>query len=890
MTGTQPGQGSVPVRAAIDCGRILVDLVGEGIRDEAFTDLLERAATLAARAGWGQILLSPAARRVVGDLFFTLPLEEGEQAPHVLEGEREFSDASGKFVGRRDELRQIGQIFALAERGKLKILGLSGEPGVGKTRLLREIQRRLERGGHDAGMYIATCHRPGRTVPLAGIQEMLRSVLGIDEVDFGPVLEQKAYRLRELGLGQPDVAVIGAALGVGPVPLGADSFVRMLRPAVARMASKLAQDRLTVFAFDSAEWLDDESQMLIDGLARDLRDARIVIVLAFRPGFVPGWQGLPTYTELTVGPMSDDDIARLIATRLAAEEVPLELLRDVTAKSAGNPLYLEEYLKALSDSGAVEVREGRVIYRPDIAEIEIPKTLRGMVDARLLRLSVTDRYLLQVASVAGTRFGAEILAEVTGEPLENVADTLRVLESRGLVVRVGAGWSEYAFAHELVGDVLRQGLPLETRREIHGAVAKALETLYPQRLDELAERLAEHWREAGDRSKSVEYFIRAGERLASDQATERATASFDKAIELLSQFPIPDRERIFSLYRRVAELCWRGRLLEPGIQRMQKATELAESVGRDDWVARFSFWGGRLLVAAHRVDEGRRWLDRAGDLAHKLEDRSLYRDVALATAEASMRLGDHRSGIRLFEQALALSRELGEVDPQVRCLVPLALAYASAGQRQAALRALAEARTLTGGKSDRFTDCELLKMESLIHFYARDFAQSIEVAERALELAREYGFTYEAAVNAHNMGDAYLRLGDNKRAFTWLRYSLELAREHGYETLQWANMRILGFIDAIRFGSEEGRRQIIEANKFAESGGLVWDLVQGKYYLAMVEQARGALEAARAALREVLRLAAEHGHADYVEAARMGLIALEKGTPIPLPNSLDRMS
>ncbi len=883
-TGTQTGQPEVPVQLAVHCGRILVDLSGEAIRDESFDRLLDAARALASRSARSQILLSPAAQRIVAGLFITLPHGDGDDPPFVLEEERDLPDASGKFIGRRDELRQMGEILALANRGKLKMLGLSGEAGVGKTRLMLETRRRLKLGGHDVGMHIATCSRQGRTVPLAGITEMVRSVLGIDEFDPDDELEVKIGRLRELGLGQQDVAAIGAALGIGVLPEGADSLVRVLRPALGRIALKLAQDRLTVFAFDGAESLDDESQMLIDGLVRDGRDARIAIVLSYRPGFVHGWTGLATYHELAVGPMSDDDVARLTATRLAAEEVPLELLREVTAKSAGNPLYVEEYLKALSDAGAVDVIEGRVTYRPEVAEVEVPKTLRGIVGARLGRLGMTDRHLLQIAAVATARFTAELLAEVSGEEVSAVVEALSVLEGRGLVVRAGAGASELTFAHELVGEVLREGLTLETRREIHGAVAQALEMLYPQRVDELAERLAGHWREAGDRAKAIEYLVRAGERMAAEHAMDGAVQSLERSIDLLSQMAVPDRERMLTLYRRIGEICWKGRKLEPGAERMTKAVELADALGRDDWVARLSLLKGRLLVAAHRVDEGRRWLDRAGDIARKLDDKVLFRDIVLATAESCMRLGDHRGGIHFFEQALSLSREATDGEAQVRCLVPLALAYSTSGNRTAALRALADARALTGSSIDRFTECELLKMESLAHFYARDYPQAIDVAARALELAKEYGFTYEAAVNAHNVGEAHLRSGDYKRAFASLRYSYELARDHGFEGLMMGNMRILGFIDAMRFDSDEGRQHVVDANDFADVRGLVWDLIQGRYYLAMVDQARGDVEDARAALREVLRLAAEHGHADYLHAAEKALEELEAGRSIPMPD------
>src|SRR5262249_5299364 len=155
------------------------------------------------------------------------------------------------------------------------------------------------------------------------------------------------------------------------------------------------------------------------------------VVLAYRPGFVHAWADSPSYVELALGPMGDDDVARLTGTRLAAEEVPLELLREVTAKSGGNPLYVEEYLKALADARAIRVHACRGTYDPRVAEVAVPKPLRGIVASRLARWGPGDRQLLQIASVVGERFTADLLAHVCGEETEGAADALRILEGRG---------------------------------------------------------------------------------------------------------------------------------------------------------------------------------------------------------------------------------------------------------------------------------------------------------------------------------------------------------------------------------------------------------------------------------------------------------------------------
>ncbi|MEZ4337765.1 MAG: protein kinase [Sandaracinaceae bacterium] len=614
-TGTQTGLPDVSVQIGIHGGRMLVDVKGDPVRDESFDALSERARELAERAGQGQVCVSEDGRRAIAGLFVTSPMANGPDAPHVVEEERSLADASGKFVGRRDELRRIGELLAAANRGRMKVIGVSGEAGTGKTRLLLETSRRLRLGGHDVGMYVATCARQNRTVPLAAVQELLRSLLGIDELVADEEARERLGRLRELGLNPPEIAAVAVTLGLDP-DASSEGTAQLLRTAIARMTLKLAQDRLTVLAWDSAENMDDDSQLLLDGLIRDAKDARVAVVLSYRPGFVHAWSDVPSYFELRLGPMDDDDVAHLTGVRLAAEEVPLELLREVTAKSGGNPLYVEEYLKALADAGAIRVRDGRVEYDPEVAEVEVPKTLRGIVSSRLARLSAKDRHLLQIASIAQERFTADLIAQVVGDEPEAVERALRALDERGLVTR---GNAELDFSHDLIGEVLRDGMTLDTRRELHAAIAEAFEHLYPHRLDELAEKLAHHHRESGERGRAVDYMVRAADRLAGEHALAGAIHALERAIDLLSQMAEPDRDRMIELYARIGELGFRSRDLEGCARRLGAAVELCESLGRDRDVARMSMLRGRLLVNTPGSNEdGRRWLDRASAMARQL--------------------------------------------------------------------------------------------------------------------------------------------------------------------------------------------------------------------------------------------------------------------------------
>ena len=204
------------------------------------------------------------------------------------------------------------------------------------------------------------------------------------------------------------------------------------------------------------------------------------------------------------------------------------------------------------------------------------------------------------------------------------------------------------------------------------------------------------------------------------------------------------------------------------------------------------------------------------------------------------------------------------------------------GDGQSALATLEQAKR-HGDERDAATMSQLYRLESQIHYHAREQEASARAAAKAMEVAREAGLHHEAALNAHNMGEAFLRMGDHRRAFAALRSSYEVAVENGYARLQMSNIRALGFIDATRFNSAEGRARVLQAIDYAEKHEFVWDVIQGKFFLAVVEQKQGDADAARARLREVLDLAAQHGHRNYIQDAEAALRLVDLGQPIDLP-------
>jgi eukaryotic-like serine/threonine-protein kinase len=347
-----------------------------------------------------------------------------------------------------------------------------------------------------------------------------------------------------------------------------------------------------------------------------------------------------------------------------------------------------------------------------------------------------------------------------------------------------------------------------------------------------------------------------------------------EAIDLLGAGSKPDVDQIMALYARVGELCFRNRDLQGGAARMESALSLAEELGRERDIARFALWRGRLLIHANRFDEGRQRLAQAHDLARRLQAKDILCTVALARGEADIRTGEHKLAREHLSRAMEGARDTADARAQLRCLVPLAVGQASSGDIETATDTIQLARSVTSFQADPFSLCELHKAESLVHFFANDPLKAVEAATKALDLAQEHGFSYEVAINAHNIGEFLLLQGDYRRAFSSLRSSYDLAREHGFVRLQMVNMRTLGFIDAAKFGSDEGRMRMVQAAEYAANHHLTWDLLQGRYMLALVDQARGNIDDAATALQEVIALAIEHGHARIVQEAQQALAAL----------------
>ena len=840
----------------------------EPSHDERLAALLSTAREFA-RARAGRCAISAAGMRQVRGLFELEPLTDGGDQPRtgltgsIVRDVRSATETFGRFVGRKEELRVLGEALAAATKRSARVATILGDQGVGKTRLLYEVERRLQKGGYNVAFYMTTCPPRGRNIALSGIVSMLQVLCGLGETDSPERVMRVQPRLRALGLNDQEVATILNALGASIPTAGTANATNALKQALARMLQRLASDKPYALAWDAAHAMDADSLEVLDAAFERLPQSRIMLLLVARPGFSHVLEQNPAHVTLTLGELPQEDAERLVAARLGVESVPDDLLRFVRDRAGGHPLFIEEVLKGLLDAQAVTVTDRKIgpmkIVGSDLA---LPKTLRGLVASRIARISSAEKTTLQAAAVLGDPVEAEVLAEMLGQPMSALEGSLAHLEQRELLVHTGP--SELRFLSPILREVVADALPHDAARQMHAVAAHALERILGDKAREQAGRIAAHLHEAGKGDLAATYFARSAERRQETHQHEAAMRDFAQAITLAtlaSRAPTELAQWLSALTQtvRVVRACPQAEeLCRRVLSRVDESKDVAMQV-------RARVDAGMILSALHDFEAARAHFADAERLADGHE--SSAKSVLLAYADLATRQGDFNRAVAMIERLELIVTEEGDKPEEHKLLLYRSQAHAGLGDRRAALEALGRAETLL--PEDSTAKCVRQKLRALIDYFSRDFQGAVTNAEAAVDMARSLGVPYEVAINLHNLGDFLLRLDDFPRSYSAIRQSIELCEEGGFFRLASQNRMFLAFLDGVN-GAADAEEQLRQGIEYAERHDYTWDAVNGRTLLGQFLRRRGRILDARRELEHALTLARDAGNrllTDDCEAA-----------------------
>jgi eukaryotic-like serine/threonine-protein kinase len=881
--------GGVVVSAGVHAARVVIDAQGDPIRDERLASLIATAQALA-RATEGRVVASRLVARIIRAEFTTEELPSAGSA--VPEGGRIVSSARspeaiyGRFVGRHDELKRLGDILAAATRRRSQLVCVEGEQGIGKTRLIAEVERRLGKGNYNVGFYVASCPKNGADVPWSGLVSMLRVLCGIEEGDDEARILDVLPRLRALGLQPDECAAVLSQIGASPDGAGKQpqDANAALRAAFTRMVQRLCDDRLHCLCWDDAHAMD---QVTLEAIASVTVRGRVdgetsaphgphkpgdtlppvssSLTGGVRAVFMLATRGAPpealarsvSLHRLSLGELSDDDGARLISTRLGARVLSPDLLGFCRERAGGHPLFLEELLKELADSGAVTVQNGEAQSRLEGATA-IPRTLRTLIAGRVSRLDPTERAVLQASAILGEPILTPVLAALLKQSVSQVDRAVSNLALRDLLRATSA--AQVRFASPIYGEIVLDAIPPEARRELHAASAEAFLSATEEATGH-EERIGNHLYEAGDRDRAAGYFAMAA-------LHKIRVGQLDPSIRLLCRaLDLADHDR-----RAADELAiWLGALADV-LSRVRHAPDLERVATRA--LRRIDAAGERTAQVTARVDVARalssvnlfeaaaRILDEAFALAG--DDARLHREALVVTIESTSRSGDFTRSLRAVEELEALG-------PLRSARVLLAVSYvrAASGNREAALRAIDEAEALSQ-PDDLVAAVERERQRVLAYLNTRDFRAAVDASERAVELARATSVRFAIAAALHNLGDAARRLGDLPRAYAALTESREICDAAGQDRLATLNRIHLAYLDGASgvAGAEAILSSLVE---YVDARGFVTDGLEGHLLLGVLRKKHGDAAGARRELEHVLTRAQAFGDRSLVEDAREAL-------------------
>ncbi len=858
-----PRQASAGVHTA----RVHVAASGEPTDDERLSGLVSTARELA-RLREGRCAVSAMAMRPLRNLFTFEPVGDPKDSSVPLQAglvkeARGPAETFGRFVGRKEELRAIGEVLAASTRRKGHALTIRGDHGVGKTRLLYEVERRLQKGNYNVGFYLCTCPPRGRELPLSGIAAMLQTLCGVADGDPTERIVAVQPRLRALGLHDEEVGAVLQALGA-TLPRRIADAKGPLRNAFARMAISLCDDRPHLFAWDAAHAMDTDSFAILDAVFRRLQSSRVVFAFAGRAGFTHPLEKLVSHTAVELGDLEGDLVERLVALRLGVDRAPDELVRFVRERAGGHPQFVEEVIKGLLDARAVTVAEKKIVTMKLLGQdLALPKTLRGLVASRVARLGSHDRATLQAAAVLGDPVDMPVLSKMVGQAMETLAGSLATLESRDFLEHTGP--ERLRFSSPIVREVVVDALTLEASREMHAAAANALEAVLGEKAGEQSARLAAHHYEAGERERAATYFARSAARRLHVGQLEAAARDYARAVDI-SDAGAREPKELASWLEGLATAVRLVRSLPEANEMCDRVISRLDQTGDVPTRVRARVDAGRILSAIHRFDLARARFDEAERLAQG--SPGLLKAVLLSYGEQAATQGDFKRALQTLERFERGSTGEVEMGEEHKLQLGLAQSYAASGNRKAALEHLARAEALLPG--DATAECEQEKVRGFIDYFSRDFRSAALVFERVIDKARALGLTYEVAANLHNLGDNLVRLSDFARAYGALQQSLALCDESGFERLASHNRMLLAFLDA-HAGDPDAEKTLVQGIRYAEANDFTWDVIGGHALLGQLLQRRGNLGGSRSEFQKLLSLGRDSGNQIAIDDAEAAL-------------------
>jgi DNA-binding response OmpR family regulator/class 3 adenylate cyclase/tetratricopeptide (TPR) repeat protein len=810
-------------------GEVLGETPGEAVR---LQDLAEP----------GQVIVGASTRRLAGDLFAYRDL--GPQIVRGVTGPVPAWQALGRtklgshsealhgaavtpLVGREEELHALLRAWQQAKSGEGGLVLVSGEPGIGKSRLLAALEERLADEPHAGLRYFCSpLHQESTLHPIVARWEQ--------EAGFarGDSAEERLRKLEEAvasaKLSPEDFTLIAAMLSV---PTGARYLQLELNPqrrkertlaALLHRLERLTHSHPVLMLFEDAQWADPSSVELLEMLIDRLSELPILLVISFRAEFTAAWSGRAGVSLIALSRLNRRHSETLAARVSAERALTREVLERIVTQTDGVPLFIEELTKAVLETSTDPATAA--------LPLAVPGTLHASLMARLDRLP-TARQVAQIGAVIGREFSHALLAAAAALPQEQLARGLDELIASGLVARRGAPPDAvYTFNHALTRDVAYSSLLGNRRQACHQRIATALE-VYDGRSVGAAEPelLAYHFQEAGDFSAALGYWIAAGDVAEQHGANQEAVAHYQSAKKLTERADLSaaDRDRVPEVLMKLgnAQTQMTGYHSEGVMRSYLEARDVALAFNQQDEAAEAAMRIAPFLFGSCRhhdvMEIGNKILSGNPDRLRPQTRVHLWTMMG----GASSHIGDFQQSLTFSEKAIELDDEVActhkspwaAADPAIVARDYVEMAARMMGHFERSLSVSEQSMAIALGRGHLFSVVwATVSRVSALCMFGR-YAEAVAFADRAIEVCEKYGFDARIGNVLLHRGPALFDLGYQERGLADIQRGVDLWRKTSGTFMLARNVAILAEYQLRANLIEEACISLSEAERLAET-------------------------------------------------------------------------
>ncbi len=824
------------MRIGLNSGTVIVGAIGDDLRMDytAVGDTTNLAMRMQTTAEPGKILVSAKTHRLAKDFFEFKPLGKikvkGKAKPQeifelIKPGEVvtriEAAAARGltRFVGRKNSMAALMEAYEKVKSGSGQVVGMVGEAGVGKSRLLLEFRNRLPQGEYT---YLeGRCLHYGGTMPYLPILDILRSYFGIEEGDREFLIKR--------GIGEKIQHLDENLKGMLPcfqdllsLKVEDEDYLK-LEPkqkrekafeAIRELLIREGQKNPLFVTVEDLHWIDKSSEEFLSYLIGGLAHTRVLLILLYRPEYTHQWSSKSYYKHIGLDQLTMKSSAELVQAMLKGSQVAAELRELILSRAAGNPLFMEELTHTLLENGSIEKIDRQLVLSRKVSEIRVPDTIQGIIAARMDRLEENLKRTMQVASVIGRDFAFRILQTITGmrEELKSYLLNLEGLEfiyEKQLFPEL-----EYIFKHALTQEVAYNSLLVKRRGQIHKRIGEAIEKLYAERLEEFYEMLAYHYRRSDDKGKSLEYLELASQKAIKICAMEEAIAYFKEAMKLLDTLPeteVNQKRRVsFLVSQRIPFL----QLLKipEYYELLTKYKPLVTRLGDQALAGAFYISMGTCEWYLNLLDQAIQSESKAKTLCKEAGNLEGTAGAIMLLAWAHLLKGDLDQVLLFKEEAVRLMEQQFNFYVFVRATAGSALAHLFLGRWDEALQEGQKAFRVAEKFSDNSTISFAAWIISMIHSHQGDLDQAVEYGELAVEKAPTPA---DKAWAQATLALAWCRAGEPHRGVEVLEKVVPML---GVRRAVWETYLGEGYWLAGEY--EKARRKLEECLELAERSGM----------------------------------------------------------------------